>query len=123
MKFSFSHLLLLSVATTLLIIQVHAQVVEIPDSNLESAIREALNIPAGTSITQQEMLQLTWLMAVEKDITDLTGLEYATNLDYLEAWVNQIRDISPLKDLIHLTTLNLWGNQIQDISPLANLTN
>ena len=69
------------------------------------------------------MLQLRWLRAEQRDITDLTGLEYATNLDYLEAWLNEIRDISPLKNLMRLKILNLYGNQIQDITPLANLTN
>ena len=30
-----------------------AQVVEIPDPNLRQAVREALNLPNGTPITQQ----------------------------------------------------------------------
>ena len=129
MKFSLArslvfHLLAFVVAATLFITQsVSAQVVEIPDPNLKQVIRETLQLPEGQPITQQEMLRLRWLRVEQKDITDLTGLEYATNLDYLEAWRNQIRDISPLKNLVRLKTVILWGNQIQDITPLANLTN
>ena len=40
-----------------------AQVVEIPDPNLRAAIREFLNLPADTPITQTEMLRLTKLQA------------------------------------------------------------
>ena len=79
--FLFSCFLLLSVAAILLISQAAAQVVEIPDPNLESAIRETLNIPDNSSITQQqEMLRLTELNARQKQIADLTGLEYAINI-------------------------------------------
>ena len=59
---------------------VSAQVVDIPDPNLEKAIRETLELPNGTPITQQQILQLTRLEAKEKQIENLTGLEYATNL-------------------------------------------
>ena len=111
------------VSLILLITSAYAQVVDIPDPNLENAIRETLNIPDNTPITQQQMLQVRVLTAVDKDISDLTGLKYATNLYRLKAWRNQISDISPLKNLARLTKLNLWGNQIQDISPLAHLTN
>ena len=117
-------LLAFLVAATLLITTTaFAQVVDIPDPNLKQAIRETLQLPAGQPITQQQMLQITVLTAVDKDISDLTGLKYATNLHRLKAWRNRISDISPLKSLARLTTLNLWGNQIQDISPLAHLTN
>ena len=61
--FLFSRFLILSVAATLLISQAAAQVIQIPDTNLERAIREALNIPDNSPITQQEMLRLTELNA------------------------------------------------------------
>ena len=131
--FPSSRLPVFLVAAILLIVQpVSAQValnpdpigvVDIPDPNLRQAIRETLQLPAGQPITQQQMLQITVLTAVDKDISDLTGLKYATNLHRLKAWRNRISDISPLKNLARLTKLNLWGNQIQDISPLAHLTN
>ena len=123
MKFSFSRLLIFLVTVTLLITSAYAQVVEIPDPNLEKAIREELNLPDEIPITQQEMLQLTELWAASRGITNLTGLEYATNLDYLNVGKNQISDILPVASLINLTGLAVWGNQISDLTPIANLTN
>ena len=98
-------------------------VVEIPALNLEQAIRETLALPREIPLTQLQMLRLTGLEAVDRGITDLTGVEYATNLESLNLGGNQIRDIRPLARLIHLTGLVLWNNQVQDITPLANLTN
>ncbi len=102
-----------------------AQTVEIvtfPDPNLETAVREALNKPTG-DITSEDMASLTLLDASNRDIVNLTGLEYAINLDRLTLWQNQISDLSPLAGLTKLTKLKLYRNQIVDISPIANLTN
>ena len=124
-RFTFHVLLLFVVA------QVSAQValnpdligvVEIPDPNLEKTIRENLELSNNVPITQQEMLQLTWLSAAEWGLTDLTGLESATNLEYLDLGGNQITDIRPLAGLIQLTWLSLRHNQVQDITPLTNVT-
>ena len=56
-------------------------------------------------------------------ITDLTGLEFATNLTRLNLEGNDLSDISPLSGLINLTSLRLHGNNITDVSPLMGLTN
>ena len=56
-------------------------------------------------------------------ITDLTGLEFATNLTLLNLKDNNVSDISPLSGLTNLTSLDLWGNNVSDISPLSGLTN
>ncbi len=102
---------------------VSAQVVDIPDPNLEKAIREALELPDEIPITQQEMSRLTKLEAVEKGITNLTGLEHAPNLTSLLLYRNPIVAISPLAHLTKLKGVNLWGCRIVDLSPLRNLTN
>ena len=98
-------------------------VVEIPDSNLEQAIRETLALPHEISLTQLQMVQLTGLETGEKGIIDLTGIEYATNLHYLNLGGNQIRDIRPLAGLIHLSRLSLYNNPVENIVPLGSLTN
>ncbi len=103
----------------------YAQVVEIPDPNLELAIREEIGLPSGTSLTQLVMSQLTSLNATEKQITDLTGLEYAINVIHLNLGGNQISDLNPLSGLSQLQSLALWANRIDsvlDLSPLSNLT-
>jgi len=91
-----------------------------PDGNLEAAIRDALGKPAGEEITAAELLNLTTLWALFSDITDLTGLEYCTNLTELNIYGNQISDISLLSSLTNLTVLFLSGNHISDISALVD---
>ena len=98
-------------------------VVEIPDPNLAQAIREALPLSDAILLTRGIMLRLTTLEAINRAITDLTGLQYATNLTELNAADNQIRDMRPLATLTQLEGLILFNNQVQDITPLANLTN
>ena len=51
-----------------------------PDRNLEKAVRQALELPVGRALTQQEMLRLERLSALDSEITGLTGLEHATFL-------------------------------------------
>ena len=121
--FPFSCLLIFTVAAILLISHASAQiVVEIPDPNLERAIREELGLSSEFPITQLEMLKLFRLNAQRMQIESLTGLEYATNLEILILEANRITDLSPLSNLTALQTLRLGHNFIVDISPLANLT-
>ena len=96
---------------------------KIPDPNLERAIREELGLPSDITITQLVMSQLIGLDAGHKQIADLTGLQYATNLRSLDLGVNQIRDILPLTGLTNLESLILRKNPITDLTPLASLTN
>ena len=52
-----------------------------PDANLAAAVRSELGV--GT-VTATNILQLEMLNAQSSSISDLTGLEYATNLEKLE---------------------------------------
>jgi internalin A len=97
------------------------EVVTFPDSNLETAIRDAIGKPTG-DIYQSDLDNLTSLYADSRNIIDLTGLEHCTSLTWLRLGFNQISDISPVSNLTSLTYLVLWGNQISDISPVSNLT-
>ncbi|MDE0685868.1 MAG: leucine-rich repeat domain-containing protein, partial [Candidatus Poribacteria bacterium] len=99
--------------------------VAIPDPNLRAAIAEALGKEnaAVVSITAEEMATLTYLDANDRDIRDLTGLEYTINLENLKAHDNQITDLSPLSKLINLRVLNIWHNPIESLSPIAGLSN
>ena len=110
-----------------------AQTVNIPDPNLRAIVENALGKPSGTTITAADMETLTRLFAGNANITDLTGLEHATNLTWLHVGLvsviggflnsNSISDISPIAGLNNLTELNLGGNTISDISSLAGLNN
>ena len=108
---------------------VAAQNVNIPDANLRSAINNALgaNRAANAAVTEAEMKTLTSLKRRASPvlefawISNLTGLEKATNLTTLRLGGN-FTDISALSGLTNLTTLGLWGN-FTDISALSGLTN
>ena len=73
-----------------------AQTVDIPDPNLRAVIENARGKASGDPITVADMLTLTGLSARNANITDLTGLEYATNLTELNLESNSISDLSPL---------------------------
>ncbi len=89
------------------------------DPNLQAAVEAELGI---TDPYAADMLGLIMLDANDLGISDLTGLEFATNLTELDLHGNEIVDISPLSGLTGLTYLNLWINQISDISSLSGLT-
>jgi len=97
------------------------QEVIFPDSNLEEAIREAIDKPEGPIYTT-DLEGLTELEPGGRDITDLTGLEYCINMEHLWFPVNQISDLSPLSELTNLEVLHLGLNQISDLTPLSDLT-
>ena len=111
-----------------------AAAVDLPDPNLRAEVLTARGKSKNDPITPSEMARLTRLEAQNANISDLTGLEHATNLTNLflgdthvegEGWINSnsIKDISPLAELTNLTWLNLSQNNITDLSPLAELIN
>ena len=98
--------------------------VDIPDPNLRATVEIALGKTEGDPIAPAEMATLTRLEASEADIRDLTGLEHATNLTYLDFWKSLVSDISPVAGLTNLTHLGFAANNaISDVSALAGLTN
>ena len=99
------------------------QTVDIPDPNLRAIIETSLGKVSGASIAVDEMATLIRLEANEAGISNLTGLEGATNLIDLYLGANLASDLSPLAGLTNLTTLWLYDNNISDLSPLAGLTN
>ena len=99
-------------------------VVQIPDPNLRAAIAEVLGKSPNAPITVREMAGLDSLgrdFARGRGIRDSTGLQFATNLEWLDLQDNQISDLSPLIGLINLRVLILNNNSVSDISPLKRL--
>ena len=93
-----------------------------PDANLRTAVRSALDLDAGDTLTQADMEDLTSLTARDSEISNITGLAHATNLTSLDLRDNSIATISALSGLTSLETLKLKGNSIDNISALSNLT-
>lgn len=117
----YNHDGLVSPADLAVIQKAQSDIVYIPDPQLQSAIRGALNIPTG-DITQSDMLNLTVLPAISLGISDLSGLEFAKNLQQLSLYDNHISNLTPIAGLTGLTDLYLGKNQISDLSPLSSLT-
>lgn len=97
--------------------------VSIPDANLCAVIEDSLGKASGAPITPAEMATLTRLSARNSGIRDLTGLEHATNLTYLELWSNSIKDVSALSSLAKVEWLYLGRTSLSDVSALSSLTN
>ena len=94
----------------------------IPDPNLRTVVREELGLDEGEDFAPEQLEVLTTLDGFYRDINDLTGLEYATELSSAEFTGNFINDLMPLAGLTTLTTLILDNNAIADIMPLEGLT-
>jgi len=116
-----------------------------PNKTLQTAILNALNNGeygktwASVADIQQSDLALLTRLDMQaysfyidgKSSFSLAGLQYATNLTYLDLLNNlnttvpfrgDITDISPLAALKNLTYLQLVGQRVSDVTPLANLT-
>ena len=97
--------------------------VHIPDPNLRAAIAEVLGKSPNAPITAEEMERLRELDVPNRGIQDLTGLQFATNLNHLGLKDNQIYDLSPIAGVINLRRLHLNKNSLFNISPVAGLVN
>ena len=93
-----------------------------PNAGLRRAVRQSLELADGEALTQAKMLDLVHLRAASKRISDLTGIEHATNLSIARFARNQISELEPLSGLTSLRTLRLQYNDITDLTPLSGLT-
>jgi len=82
-----------------------------PDENLAEiivrdltrfSVIEGQEITTSSIVTQTELDEFTFLTSSSSNISDLTGVEYLTNLIELRASSNKISDLTPLS---HLTNL------------------
>ncbi|HDR7631998.1 TPA: leucine-rich repeat domain-containing protein [Bacillus mycoides] len=98
------------------------------DKNLQQHInkknfgRENLNAP----ITKEDLLQIKTLEILKekgKEIKDLTGLEYMTNLENLTLEGVGLKNIKFISNLKQLKDVNVSHNKIEDITPLSSLEN
>ncbi len=84
--------------------------------------RENLNAP----ITKDDLLQIKTLEVLKekgKEIKDLTGLEYMTNLENLTLEGVGLKNIEFISNLKQLKEVNVSHNKIEDITPLSSLEN
>jgi len=93
-----------------------------PDPGLEAAVRLAIGRPTG-DITQLDLVGQGFniLDASHMAISDLSGLEYCTDLFALFLDFNNIVDLTPLAGLTNLQQLSASENLIESVEPLADL--
>ena len=99
-----------------------SSVVYFKDPNLEAAVRSSLGYGVS-NVTVYDMANLYSLNGNNKNISDLSGLEYAYNLSTIHLSNNHIKDITPLRGLTNLVNIQINDNLINDISPLGGLNN
>ncbi|KEZ52174.1 leucine-rich repeat domain-containing protein [Metabacillus indicus] len=90
------------------------------DKNLEEAIKDHFGF--NRDIVASDMEHLTELDLSDKEIKDLTGLEFAVNLHTLMVSFNKIKSIKPIEKLVSLHTLSLDGNPVSNFNPLKKLS-
>ena len=91
--------------------------------NIEIAASSNSEDPFGDFSTLQDVTQFEYKWPGESGrVSDLTGLEYANNLDYLHLGGNLIADVTPLGGLTQLTRLYLNDNCLSDSSNLSALS-
>lgn len=100
----------------------HAVEVNFPDPNLEAAIRDAIGKPTGP-IDDTDLVGVGFNVfdGGYSEITDLTGLDFATDLDYIGLYSNNITDLTPIQNMPNLQFLDIGQNNVSDISPLSTL--
>ena len=99
--------------------------VDFPDEQMAGLIKWKLKLESDDPIPIEKLNELTELELeyTEPKKYDLTGLEFASNLEKLIIrHAYNISDIRPLAKLKKLKTLKIFRNSIDDISPLSNLT-
>ena len=134
-----------------LMIPATAEVINVPDANLQAAINKALNKSSAAAITEAELLRLTELNAEAFGISDLTGLEHARNLVelslvgrhlteeeqtrfrgrkydgrlyHLHNSSTPLVDVAPLAShLKKLTKLRIQDLHLVEVAPLSKLKN
>ncbi len=118
----------------------NAQIINFPDSNFKTLL---LNASTSNSIATNEghfpiaidtnedgeiqiseALQVYQLWIVEANISDLTGIEYFTNLKNLNCSYNQLTNLDILNTMPNLVTLTCNNNQLTSLntSSLNTLT-
>ena len=94
----------------------------VPDPVLLRALNYELGRRSVEPVTADELASLTRLFEGFNGIKDLTGLEFAVNLETLWLGRGEIEDLTPLSHVRGLTSLRIRSGQVRDLSPLAGFT-
>lgn len=96
--------------------------VKFADIRLEEIIRCEIGKLEG-EIFPEDMEGIKRLRSSRTKLRNLTGIEYAKNLESLYISSCNVKDISPIKNLPKLKYVNISNNKIGDLSPIGTLQN
>ena len=81
--------------------------------DIEEGIRRELNKPGG-EISGEDMTKLSRFDITSAQVSDLSPIKAAINIEHLTIRKNQISDLSLLAGMKKLKSLNAYGNRIAD---------
>ncbi|MDE0005693.1 MAG: hypothetical protein OXQ29_23640 [Rhodospirillaceae bacterium] len=94
----------------------------VPDQALLRALNYELGRRSVEAVTADELASLTRLVDGQGGIRELTGIEFAVNLDTVWLGRGEVRDLTPLSHVPGLTSLRISSGLVRDLAPLAGLT-
>lgn len=94
--------------------------IEIKDAKLKEYLLNNYDKNGDKAITESEMLEITSLSIYDSNIKDLTGLEYAKNIEELYLTSNQYENMNSVYGLLNLKKLTLEGNNIKNLVNFKN---
>ena len=89
----------------------------IQDDALRSVIARTLRVKEE-ELTEDLMKELIHLEVQDHEIATLEGLQYAENLETLNASNNKLQTLDPIRDLHNLVCLDVSRNQLRDLQAL-----
>ncbi|MCW2287064.1 leucine-rich repeat domain-containing protein [Leucobacter luti] len=96
------------------------KIVNMPDAALRSAV--IAQVGGGSTLTRGALRKLQVLRSPNTGIADLTGLEYASQLDLVDLSRNNITSLEPLRGLSAIRHLNVSSTLITDISAVSTMS-
>ena len=91
-----------------------------PDDNFRSYITSNFDANGEGTLSMREILNVTYISIPQLDISDLTGISYFTNLEYLNCGFNNLQQLD-LSSNINLKDLECSVNQIKELD-ISNCT-
>lgn len=94
------------------------------DRNLEDAVREQVfsKRDSKAPLTATDVATVSTVVAHNRGITNLAGLNYCKALALADFAGNKIVDLSPMADLKQLQSLTLTSNLVSDVKPLGTVS-
>lgn len=103
---------------------VSTSTLQFPDSGLAAAIRAELDLSPEAPLEMAQLGEITELRLGTQTgiiVSDLSGLEYLSNLSILDISGQSVNNLSMLAELPELISLNLGNCQIMDVGVLEQL--